>query len=88
MGSVLTKSGERFANIATLVRAIRDQTESRVVLNPKIVVEDGVQAEIFVGINTRFQTDSITNDLSTTITSSFEYQDVGNNTQSDPSPWP
>ncbi len=47
------------------------------VLNPKIITEDSVPAEIFVGVNTSFQTQAISNVSGDITTRNFEFRDVG-----------
>ncbi len=69
--------GLEFSSIGALVEALHQLGTSNIVLNPKIVTEDNVPAEIFVGINTRFLTQSISNDQGSIVTSNFEFRDVG-----------
>jgi len=69
--------GIEFSSIGALVQAVRSQANSDIILNPKIITEDSVPAEIFVGENVAFRTQSIANDQGNTITSNFEYRDIG-----------
>lgn len=66
-----------FNTLGALVNALHRKTSSNIVMNPKIITEDNVPAEIFVGVNTRFQSNSISNDEGSIVTSNFEYRDVG-----------
>lgn len=66
-----------FNSLGALVNALHRKTSSNIVMNPKIITEDNVPAEVFVGVNTRFQSNSISNDEGSVITSNFEYRDVG-----------
>ncbi|GEM_PF-718956 len=77
IGRTVTKSGCNFGSVAALVSALNAESRIDILLNPKIVVEDNATAEFFVGINTAFQTQSIANDFGTTISSNFEFKDVG-----------
>lgn len=77
IGRKLTHNGTEFASIAALVNAVHDRTKDEVVSNPKILVEDNSPAEIFVGLNTPYRTQSISNDRGTVLTSNFEYRDIG-----------
>lgn len=77
IGTHLTHCGLRFSSIGALVRAVHDRTDAKIVLSPKILTEDNVPAEIFVGINTPFPTQAITNDRGEIITQNFEFRDVG-----------
>lgn len=77
IGKRLTHNGTQFATLGALVSAQHNRQNSKVILNPKIITEDNKTAELFVGINTRFQTNSISNDEGSVITTNFEYRDVG-----------
>lgn len=77
VGQHLTHGGLQFNSIGALVRAIHGRIESKVLMNPKILVEDNTPAEIFVGINTPFPTQSIANNLGVIVTQNFEFRDVG-----------
>lgn len=77
IGRKLTKDGFEYASIGALVKAIHHKSKTNVVMNPKILTEDNVPAEIFVGINTQFQTQSIANDQGRIVTNNFEFRDVG-----------
>lgn len=69
--------GVEYNSIAALVEAIQTRSNTSLVLNPKIITEDSVPAEIFVGINTSFQTQAISNVDGNAVTKNFEYRDVG-----------
>jgi type III secretion protein C len=77
IGQSLRHGGLTFSSIGALVQAVHSRTDSNVLLNPKILVEDNVTAEIFVGLTTQFPTQAITNDQGAIITQNFEYRDVG-----------
>jgi type III secretion protein C len=77
IGQNLIHMGSSFGSIGALVRAIHRNLDSRVVLNQKIVVEDNQTAEIFVGLNIPYKTQSLANDFGTILTNNFEYRDVG-----------
>lgn len=77
IGQTITHNGQEFATLGALVRAVHTKTTTRVVLNPKILTEDNSPAEIFVGENTQFPTQSISNDLGSIVTQNFEFRDVG-----------
>lgn len=69
--------GVEFNSIAALVEAIQIRQTGSLVLNPKIITEDSVPAEIFVGVNTSFQTQAISNVDGNAVTRNFEFRDVG-----------
>lgn len=77
IGQKITHCGKEFGSIGGLVNALHDRSRDKVIMNPKLLSEDGAPAEIFVGINTPFRTQSISNDFGSVITSNFEYRDVG-----------
>jgi len=77
IGQKITHCGTEFGSIGALVSALHDRTKDEVVSNPKLLIEDNATAEIFVGINTPYRTQSISNDFGSVITSNFVYQDVG-----------
>lgn len=77
IGRRLTHNGVVFADIGALVRFLHDKVETNIIMNPKIITEDNKPAEIFVGINTAFQNESIANDQGSIITTNFQFRDVG-----------
>lgn len=77
IGKRITHNGTQFATIGALVTAVHQRSGTNIILTPKIITEDNVPAEIFVGINTPFQTQSISNDLGSIITTNVEFRDVG-----------
>lgn len=70
-------TGIEFESMGAFINCLRGITSSNIVLNPKIITEDGIPAEIFVGNNIAYQTQSIVNDQGVILTSNFEYRDVG-----------
>lgn len=77
VGRKITHCGTEFGSISAIVRAQHDRSNADVLMNPKILTEDNATAEIFVGITQPFKTQSIANDQGNTITSSFDFRDVG-----------
>jgi type III secretion protein C len=82
---VNTALGLEFNSIGALLHALRTKANANVILSPKIITEDNVPAEIFVGENISFKTQSIANDNSNTITNNYEYRDVGTRLRVTPS---
>lgn len=76
--------GIEFNSIGALVTALHTRNISNIILNPKIITEDNVPAQIFVGITTPFKTQSVSNDQGSIITNNFEYRDVGTSLQVTP----
>lgn len=77
VGRKISHCGTEFGSISAIVRAAHDRSNADVLMNPKILTEDNATAEIFVGITQPFKTQSIANDQGNTITSSFDFRDVG-----------
>lgn len=77
IGQKITHCGTEFGSLGALVHALHDRTRDKVISNPKLLIEDNSPAELFVGINTPYRTQSISNDFGSVITSNFEYRDVG-----------
>lgn len=77
IGRTISHNGQDFASIGGLVRAIHERDDSNIIMSPKIICEDNSTAEIFVGINTSFQTSSIANDRGNIVTTNVDFRDVG-----------
>jgi type III secretion protein C len=77
IGRSISHCGLNFDTLGALVSALHTKTKVEILMSPKLLVEDNAVAEIFVGINTAFQTQSIANDQGSIITSNFEFRDVG-----------
>lgn len=77
IGQQLSHNGTVFGSIGALVKALHNKTKQDIILNPKIITEDNYPAEVFVGLNLPFQTQSVVNDLGVIVTQNFEYRDVG-----------
>jgi type III secretion protein C len=77
IGQKITHCGTEFGSLGALISALHDRTRDKVIMNPKILIENNTPAEIFVGINTPYRTQSISNDRGSVLTSNFEYRDVG-----------
>lgn len=77
VGQKVTMGGIEFDSVAAIVRAVHSKVDTNIIMNPKILTEDNVTAEIFVGENTPYQTQSISNDQGSIITNNFEFRDVG-----------
>lgn len=77
IGQKITHCGTEFGSLGALISALHDRTRDKVISNPKLLVEDNAPAELFVGLNTPYRTQSISNDFGSVITSNFEYRDIG-----------
>jgi type III secretion protein C len=77
IGKNITHCGVEFGTVGALVKAVHDKNKTEILMNPRLLVEDNATAEIFVGINTPFKTQSIANDQGSIITNNVEFRDVG-----------
>lgn len=77
IGQKLCLGGIEFSTLGSFVKAVHAKSDVNIVMNPKVLTEDNVTAEIFVGLNTRFKTQSVSNDEGSIITNNFEFRDVG-----------
>lgn len=77
IGRNVTHCGVEFSSLGALVHALHDKQKTEILMNPKLLVEDNATAEIFVGINTPFQTQAIANDRGSIITNNYEFRDIG-----------
>lgn len=77
IGRTITHCGLEFGTVGALVKALHDKAKIEILMNPRLLVEDNATAEIFVGINTPFKTQSIANDQGSIITNNVEFRDVG-----------
>lgn len=77
IGNIITHGGQSFTQLGALVQALNTDTQTDILVNPRIVVEDNTPAEIFVGQNIPFKGQSVANDQGTIITTNFEFRDIG-----------
>lgn len=82
IGDIILHRGKSFISLASLVNALQSDTDSVIVMNPKIVAQDNQQATIFVGQNIPFtgsSTTTVGGGASSQVQSNIEYRDVGTN---------
>lgn len=77
IGKTITHNGLGFNTLGALITSLRSDTETEILMNPKIITEDQTAATVFVGETDLFKGQSISNDQGTVITNNFEYRDVG-----------
>jgi type III secretion protein C len=81
LGDIIMHKGRSFISLASLVNALETDTDSTILLNPKIIAQDGRTATIFIGSNLPFigslvQTQGGINQQQS---SNIEYRDIGFN---------
>lgn len=84
IGKHLSRGGIQFDTIAALVKATHQDEDTRILMNPKIFTEENYPAEVFVGLEVQYPTQSIANDFGNVITQNFESKDIGTKLQVTP----
>ncbi len=82
IGDIIMHKGKSFISLGSLVNALQIDNDTTVILNPKIITQDGQTSTIFVGQNIPFVGSFVSNTQSTSntlSTSNIEYRDVGVN---------
>lgn len=80
IGDIILHKGKSFISLASLVNALNQDSDSVVVMNPKIVAQDNQQATIFVGQNIPFTgsiVQTVGNGTGQQTSTNLEYRDVG-----------
>ncbi len=77
VGNIIRHGGESFLTLGALVSALEQESETTIVLNPRIMAEDFQQANLFVGSNIPYQTtNTIVRDTGS-VTQNIQYEDIG-----------
>ena len=80
IGDILFHKGQSFISLGSLLNALQVDNDTTVVMNPKLITQDGHTSNIFVGQNIPFVGSFVSNTASNTVQSSnIEYRDVGVN---------
>lgn len=81
IGDIILHKGKTFLSLASLVNALQQDSDTVVVMNPKIVAQDNQQATIFVGQNIPFTGSQVSTIQGggSQVQSNIEYRDVGVN---------
>ena len=78
IGNMLFHKGKSFATIGSLINAVQTDTDSTIIMNPKIVTQDNKSATIFIGRNIPFVGSVITSTIAeVNATTSLEYRNIG-----------
>lgn len=79
IGDIIKHNGISFTSLGSLLNALEQDTETTIVMTPKIIAQDSRPATIFSGQNVPFAGSFITNNQGggTLQTGNFEYRDVG-----------
>lgn len=80
IGDIIFHKGKSFLSLGSLLTALQIDSDSTIVMNPKIMTQDGHTSNTFVGSNIPFVGSYVSNQSqTTTTTSNIEYRDVGFN---------
>ena len=79
IGDIIMHKGKSFISLGALLNAIQTDSDTTVLLNPKLITQDNRQSTIFVGQNVPYTGALVTNtgQNSTVSTANIEYRDVG-----------
>ncbi len=82
IGNAISAGGNLFFDIAALVSALQTDTDTDILMNPKIVTQDTIPATLFVGSTRPYQTNSIlqaggSGSSNNFVTASIEYRELG-----------
>ncbi|NGX56138.1 MAG: putative type II secretion system protein D [Candidatus Anoxychlamydiales bacterium] len=78
IGDILFHKGKSFLSLGSLLRALQVDTETSIVMTPKIIAQDSKTSTIFSGSNIPYLGSVTTNTSNTTLTTqNLEYRDVG-----------
>ncbi len=77
LGNIIRHNGKSFLTLGALISALDEEGDTTIVLNPKLMVEDGQPADFFVGENIPYQTTSTVIQQTGSVTQNIQYEDVG-----------
>ncbi|MCB1180437.1 MAG: type II secretion system protein GspD [Chlamydiia bacterium] len=77
VGNVIRHNGQPFLTLGALISALETESDTKIVLNPRIMSEDSKEANLFVGSNVPYQTTSTVVRDTGSVTQNIQYEDVG-----------
>lgn len=77
VGNIIRHHGKAFLTLGALVSALETESDTVVVLNPRIMSEDSKEANFFVGQNVPYQTTSTVVRDTGSVTQNIQYEDIG-----------
>jgi type III secretion protein C len=80
IGDIIKYNGQSFVSLGSLLNALEQDSETSIVMTPKIIAQDSRKATIFSGQNVPFAGSFVSNsqsNASTLQTANIEYRDVG-----------
>lgn len=81
IGDIIMHKGKSFISLGSLVNALQTDTDSQIVMNPKIITQDNRNSTIFVGSNIPFIGSLVTTSaaINQQTAQNLEYRDIGFN---------
>lgn len=80
IGDIIFHKGKSYASLGSFLNAAKTDGDITVVLDQKLVTQDGKNSTLFVGDNLPFTGSTVTNQgNNTTLTTNIEYMDIGVN---------
>jgi type III secretion protein C len=79
IGEVIRHNGETYLSLGSLLNALQTDTETAVIMMPKIITQDGKTSTLFSGQNIPFAGSFVNNtgNNATVLTANIEYRDIG-----------
>lgn len=77
VGNIIRHNGQSFLTLGALVSALETESDTTIILNPRIMTEDSKEANLFVGSNIPYQTTSTVVRDTGSVTENIQYEDVG-----------
>lgn len=77
IGRAVSHNGNSYTSLGALVHALQSDSDTNILLNPRIVTQDTSPAQVFVGGTSAFQASQSVNAEGQIITVNVEYKDVG-----------
>jgi type III secretion protein C len=78
IGEVIRHNGQTFLTLGSLLSALQTDSETSIIMTPKIITQDGRTSTLFRGENIPFVGSFVSNSGNNTInTSNIEYRDIG-----------
>lgn len=77
IGNIIRHAGRSYLTLGALLSALDEEGDTRIVLNPRVMVEDTQPAAFFVGTNIPYITTSTVIQQTGSVTQNVQYEDIG-----------
>jgi type III secretion protein C len=80
IGDIIMHKGKSFISLGSLMQALQTDTDTSVLMNPKLISQDNKTSSVFIGLNIPFVGSFLQNITTNTLnTTNLEYRDIGMN---------